>query len=367
MILPNSITLRPGDSGDYVTELQRRLAQRDLLSEMDITGFYDATTTRAIKTFQSANGLKVDGLAGPETLRLLINLGGDGDSSSSDYHSDNAEGQERTQGLDRYDEMVYLQEVTVERDIDVAIDAHTHSIATELLMAESLSKDAAAMTRDAAIKAVDMTEESLRKNQEQFQQQNQEIEQAKSHELAANKQLEITQQHIKAETLGDSLKKDPQTLEQEKEGRDKDKNQAKELDKSAEKEAAAKLEAEKSSAKEQEHQLEQTKQKDAAQKDQLQQQGQQQAQQQNQQQGQPQGQQQNLTSTGRERIPLDPSIQYVESRLSPSSQMMTHTEGERLYSQGVRESVMPPGMQLGDLVPSQTPHLGQRQQIGIGM
>jgi len=363
VILPNSITLRPGDSGDYVTELQRRLAQRDLLSDMDITGFYDATTTRAIKTFQSANGLKVDGIAGPETLRLLISIGGEEDSSS-EFFDENAEAQERTQGLDRYDEIVYLREVLDDRDIEVAVDAHTQHVIAEHLITESLAKD--------AIKAVDLTEESIRKNREAELQRGQEQEMAKKQDraAAASTQLEINQQHMKAETLGEALKKDEKALEDEKQHtKGKDKDQGHELQRKAEQETLVKQETAKlqdtqrSEAQEQEQRQgqEQTRQKDA------QQQHQQQRETDSREQTQRAAAAQNLTPSGRERIPLDPNIQYFETHLSASSRLETHAEGEKLYARGVREAIMPPGMQLGDLVPSQTPNLAQRQQIGIGM
>lgn len=366
MILPNSITLRPGDSGDYVTELQRRLAQRDLLSEMDITGFYDATTTRAIKTFQSANGLKVDGIAGPETLRLLISIGGE-ESSDSGFFDENAEAQERTQGLDRYDEIVYLREVLDDdRDVEVAVQAHAQHVIAEHLVTESLAKD--------AIKAVDLTEESLRKNREAELQRGQEQEQAKKQERVANNtQLEITQQHMKAETLGEALKKDEKALEDEKQQtKSKDKDQGQELQRKAEQEALVKQETAKSQdtqrsqtqEQEQRQGQEQTRQRDAQQqqRDTDSREQTQRTQEQTQ-----RAQAQNLTPSGRERIPLDPSILYFENHLSPASRMETHAEGEKLYARGVREAIMPPGMQLGDLVPSQTPNLSQRQQIGIGM
>ena len=366
MILPNSITLRPGDSGDYVTELQRRLAQRDLLSEMDITGFYDATTTRAIKTFQSANGLKVDGIAGPETLRLLISIGGEEDSSG-EFFDENAEAQERTQGLDRYDEIVYLREVLDDRDIEVAVNAHTQHVIAEHLITESLSKD--------AIKAVDLTEESIRKNREAEQQRGQEQELSKKQEraattAAAGAQLEITQQHLKAETLGEALKKDERALEEEKQGKGKDAQHGKEQETAAKQEAATKQDA----TRQQDHQRQDT-QRAEAQEQELRQGQEQSKQRDTQQQREADSREQtqraaaaqNLTPSGRERIPLDPNIQYFETHLSAASRMETHTEGEKLYARGVREAVMPPGMQLGELVPSQTPNLGQRQQIGIGM
>lgn len=70
MFLPSNITLKFGDSGDFVAELQRRLAMA-LGSSGDVTGFYDGSTVNAVTQFQGMHGLHADGVAGPETLRRL--------------------------------------------------------------------------------------------------------------------------------------------------------------------------------------------------------------------------------------------------------------------------------------------------------
>ena len=62
-------TLRKGDRGNSVVEMQDSLQQLGYLSEA--TGFYDDATVEAVKNFQRRNGLTVDGAAGQETLRLL--------------------------------------------------------------------------------------------------------------------------------------------------------------------------------------------------------------------------------------------------------------------------------------------------------
>lgn len=71
MFLPSNITLKFGDSGDFVSELQRRLAMVNCFSEDQVNGFYDGTTVNAVTHFQAMNGLHADGVAGPETLRRL--------------------------------------------------------------------------------------------------------------------------------------------------------------------------------------------------------------------------------------------------------------------------------------------------------
>ena len=62
-------TLRKGDRGNAVVEMQDSLQQLGYLYEP--TGYYDEATVEAVKNFQRRNGLTVDGAAGQETLRLL--------------------------------------------------------------------------------------------------------------------------------------------------------------------------------------------------------------------------------------------------------------------------------------------------------
>ncbi|MBE5796266.1 MAG: hypothetical protein E7327_02685 [Clostridiales bacterium] len=62
-------TLRKGDRGSSVVEMQECLQELGYLSEP--TGYYDSATVEAVKNFQRRNGLTVDGTAGQETLRLL--------------------------------------------------------------------------------------------------------------------------------------------------------------------------------------------------------------------------------------------------------------------------------------------------------
>lgn len=85
MFLPSNITLQFGDSGDFVAELQRRLARMRCFDEAMVNGFYDGPTVTGVSAFQSQAGLQVDGVAGPETLRRLNGvISGDTGSTSSD-------------------------------------------------------------------------------------------------------------------------------------------------------------------------------------------------------------------------------------------------------------------------------------------
>jgi peptidoglycan hydrolase-like protein with peptidoglycan-binding domain len=94
MFLPSTITLKPGDSGDFVAELQKRLSKIDFYPSDAINGMYDGLTTGAVRSFQSAQGLSVDGIAGPETLRRLNGVLS-GDSGDSKPESSSSEEEQK--------------------------------------------------------------------------------------------------------------------------------------------------------------------------------------------------------------------------------------------------------------------------------
>jgi peptidoglycan hydrolase-like protein with peptidoglycan-binding domain len=106
VFLPTNITLQFGDTGDFVAELQRRLSRLDLLGEMMVNASFDGNTINAVKSFQSIHGLRVDGVAGPETLRRIAGiLSGTAGGSAT---SDNKQEEEKQQLRDGY---VYQQMV----------------------------------------------------------------------------------------------------------------------------------------------------------------------------------------------------------------------------------------------------------------
>ncbi|MDD6049861.1 MAG: peptidoglycan-binding protein [Clostridiales bacterium] len=63
------VTLRSGATGAAVIRLQQKLA--DLDYDVQVTGTYDAQTIQAVRSFQSINGLSVDGVAGKNTQTKL--------------------------------------------------------------------------------------------------------------------------------------------------------------------------------------------------------------------------------------------------------------------------------------------------------
>ncbi|MCC6495437.1 MAG: peptidoglycan-binding protein [Propionibacteriaceae bacterium] len=69
-VVPFTIVLDSGDKGPKVTALQNLLLARG--SSVKPTGTYDSTTVSAVRKFQSAKKLTVDGEAGPKTLTALF-------------------------------------------------------------------------------------------------------------------------------------------------------------------------------------------------------------------------------------------------------------------------------------------------------
>ena len=63
-------TLKEGSKGTEVKELQVKLINLGYL-KASADGIYGSTTKRAVRSFQSANGLKVDGIAGPATRSAI--------------------------------------------------------------------------------------------------------------------------------------------------------------------------------------------------------------------------------------------------------------------------------------------------------
>ena len=69
--IPTVDTLsRVGSRGSEVTQIQQALKDRGLFN-VNVTGYYGTITERAVRKFQQQQGLTVDGIAGPQTLRAL--------------------------------------------------------------------------------------------------------------------------------------------------------------------------------------------------------------------------------------------------------------------------------------------------------
>lgn len=73
--LPNDFTFRKtvkyGDSGELVAQIQARLAELGFYNAK-VSGGYYKVTKAAVKAFQTQNGLSADGIAGRDTQELLF-------------------------------------------------------------------------------------------------------------------------------------------------------------------------------------------------------------------------------------------------------------------------------------------------------
>src|SRR6478752_5308348 len=76
-------TLHPGTSNSDVKELQQKLKNKGYFTYGTTTNYYGSITTSAVKSFQRANGLSADGIAGPSTFNKLLGSGSSSISSSS--------------------------------------------------------------------------------------------------------------------------------------------------------------------------------------------------------------------------------------------------------------------------------------------
>ena len=68
--VPEDVTLKNGDSGDEVKQLQEALTALGYdVGEAD--GAFGAATEEAVKQFQADSGIEADGVAGPQTLTAV--------------------------------------------------------------------------------------------------------------------------------------------------------------------------------------------------------------------------------------------------------------------------------------------------------
>jgi len=68
---PATKLLREGDQGREVWNLQNGLAALGFLKPADVSGEFGPTTTAALERWQAVSDLRVDGIAGPATMREL--------------------------------------------------------------------------------------------------------------------------------------------------------------------------------------------------------------------------------------------------------------------------------------------------------
>jgi N-acetylmuramoyl-L-alanine amidase len=73
--LSGPAVLRPGSRGEAVRDLQVRLAAFGHEFPTGDVGIYADATARAVREFQEARGLRVDGICGPQTWSALVESG----------------------------------------------------------------------------------------------------------------------------------------------------------------------------------------------------------------------------------------------------------------------------------------------------
>jgi len=110
MFLPSNITLKFGDSGDFVSELQRRVVAVGCFSADTINGFFDGPTVNGVSSFQSMSGIRADGIAGPETLRRLNGVISGDNSSTTDHKAEEEKRLQQELAARQLREQQYLYE-----------------------------------------------------------------------------------------------------------------------------------------------------------------------------------------------------------------------------------------------------------------
>lgn len=198
MFLSSDITLKAGDSGDAVSELQRRLAQRDLLHQANISGLFDGNTTQAVMEFQTLNGLRVDGIAGPETLRRLISIGGAGSSDAASGSGDASNDDDETKNatnLERFDAYTMANTGAVEEQ---------SKLANEAVWGYGDHADSAVQQQQGQQQLSDLTRYNAQDEALQMQRQQQQIA------AQPPSQLEFTAQGVQAQSIAKELEKPPE-------------------------------------------------------------------------------------------------------------------------------------------------------------
>jgi N-acetylmuramoyl-L-alanine amidase len=75
LVHPERLLLRPGDTGDAVGDVQRRLKSAGFDVAADPSAVYGPATEQAVRAFQEQRGLRVDGICGPQTWSSLVEAG----------------------------------------------------------------------------------------------------------------------------------------------------------------------------------------------------------------------------------------------------------------------------------------------------
>jgi N-acetylmuramoyl-L-alanine amidase len=74
-VAASPVVLRLGNEGEAVRDLQQRLASVGQVPTGDDAGRFGPATEAALRSFQEARGIRVDGICGPETWAALVESG----------------------------------------------------------------------------------------------------------------------------------------------------------------------------------------------------------------------------------------------------------------------------------------------------
>jgi len=153
--VPNlDIVIQWESEGDDVLQYQTRLNELGYLDEEYMTGKFNQPTVNATKAFQTMNGLKVDGAAGPQSLKLIYSddaldasgaragdlMGSASDTQVSEVLSAGMTGEQVRRVQSRLAELGYLSASFVSG----VYDENTRKAVRQFQQANGLSADGAA-------------------------------------------------------------------------------------------------------------------------------------------------------------------------------------------------------------------------------
>jgi len=153
--VPNTdIVIQWESEGEDVRQYQSRLVELGYLQSKYVTGVFNQPTVDATKAFQTMNGLKVDGAAGPQSLKLIYSndaVNADGvrigdllmstsDTKVSEVLTAGMTGEQVRQVQGRLAELGYLSASFV----NGVYDNHTQQAIRQFQQANGLSADGAA-------------------------------------------------------------------------------------------------------------------------------------------------------------------------------------------------------------------------------
>ncbi|MDY5348173.1 MAG: peptidoglycan-binding protein, partial [Candidatus Ventricola sp.] len=153
--VPNTnVVLQWQSEGDDVRQYQARLCELGYLESKYVTGVFNQPTVDATKAFQTNNGLKVDGAAGPQSLKLIYTddaldvngarygdtIAGAAETGRSDTLTAGMSGEQVRQVQERLSALGYLSASFVSGVYDTA----TQQAVREFQTANGLTADGAA-------------------------------------------------------------------------------------------------------------------------------------------------------------------------------------------------------------------------------